>query len=168
VMPAIEVARNARRVPFSDDIVLLSTAIVTALESRDQGAFGGPVQALNLPDGHFVCTCPPENVRAVRDDGHLGTRRQSGGPIEGDATGEELLKSYIREDYATLLSTLDERHAIVFGGRRPARSRSWSGPTRRRNRPAPVRRGQDSEARMRPSQAKPARLASPGCAADSG
>ena len=35
--------------------------------------------------------------------------------IEGDATGEGFLKSYIREDYATLLSTLDERHAIVFG-----------------------------------------------------
>ena len=39
----------------------------------------------------------------------------AGGPIEGDATGEGFLKSYIREDYATLLSTLDERHAIVFG-----------------------------------------------------
>jgi len=32
-----------------------------------------------------------------------------------DATGEGFLKSYIREDYATLLSTLDERRAIVFG-----------------------------------------------------
>src|SRR5437879_5112624 len=39
----------------------------------------------------------------------------AGGPIEGDASGEGFLKSYIREDYATLLSTLDERHAIVFG-----------------------------------------------------
>ena len=39
----------------------------------------------------------------------------AGGPIEGDATGEGFLKSYIREDYATLLSTLDERYAIVFG-----------------------------------------------------
>jgi hypothetical protein len=38
----------------------------------------------------------------------------AGGPIEGDATGEGFLKSYIREDYATLLSTLDERHAIIF------------------------------------------------------
>ena len=26
-----------------------------------------------------------------------------------------MLKSYLREGYATLLSTLDERHAIVFG-----------------------------------------------------
>jgi hypothetical protein len=38
-----------------------------------------------------------------------------GAPVEGDATGEDLLKSYLREGYATLLSTLDERHAIVFG-----------------------------------------------------
>jgi hypothetical protein len=38
----------------------------------------------------------------------------AGGPIEGDATGEGCLKSYIREDYATSLSTLDERHAIVM------------------------------------------------------
>jgi hypothetical protein len=38
----------------------------------------------------------------------------AGGPIEGDATGGGFLKSHIREDYATLLSTLDERHAIVF------------------------------------------------------
>jgi len=29
--------------------------------------------------------------------------------------GEGFLKSYMREDYATLLSTLDETHAIVFG-----------------------------------------------------
>ena len=39
----------------------------------------------------------------------------AGGPIEGDATGGGFLKSHIREDYATLLSTLDERRAIVFG-----------------------------------------------------
>jgi len=52
------------------------------------------------------------------------------------------------------------------GGRRPARSRSWSGPTTRRNRPAPLRRGQDFEARTRPSQARPARLLSPECAGD--
>ena len=55
----------------------------------------------------------------------------AGGPIEGDATGEGFLKSYIREDYATLPLTLDERHAIVLGGRRRARSRSWSGLTTR-------------------------------------
>ena len=30
-------------------------------------------------------------------------------------SGAGISKSHIREDYATLLSTLDERHAIVFG-----------------------------------------------------
>ena len=39
----------------------------------------------------------------------------AGGPIEGDASGGSFLNSHIREDYATLLSTLDERRAIVFG-----------------------------------------------------
>lgn len=32
-----------------------------------------------------------------------------------DATGMEFLKNYIGEDYAGVLSTLDDRHAVVFG-----------------------------------------------------
>ena len=36
-------------------------------------------------------------------------------PMEGDATGEGFVENYVREDYATLLPTLDERRAIVFG-----------------------------------------------------
>ncbi len=32
-----------------------------------------------------------------------------------DATGMEFLKNYIGEDYAAVLSTLDDRHAVVFG-----------------------------------------------------
>ncbi len=32
-----------------------------------------------------------------------------------DATGMEFLKNYIGEDYARVLSTLDDRHAVVFG-----------------------------------------------------
>lgn len=32
-----------------------------------------------------------------------------------DATGMEFLKNYIGEDYAGVLSTLEERHAVVFG-----------------------------------------------------
>src|SRR5207244_3872844 len=32
-----------------------------------------------------------------------------------DATGMEFLKNYIGEDYAGVLSTLEDRHAVVFG-----------------------------------------------------
>ncbi|MFN8526003.1 MAG: DUF87 domain-containing protein, partial [Chloroflexota bacterium] len=32
-----------------------------------------------------------------------------------DATGMEFLKNYVGEDYASILSTLDDRHAVVFG-----------------------------------------------------
>jgi len=32
-----------------------------------------------------------------------------------DATGMEFLKNYIGEDYAGILSTLEDRHAVVFG-----------------------------------------------------
>jgi DNA helicase HerA-like ATPase len=32
-----------------------------------------------------------------------------------DATGMEFLKNYIGEDYASVLSTLEDRHAVVFG-----------------------------------------------------
>jgi len=32
-----------------------------------------------------------------------------------DATGMEFLKNYIGEDYAAVLSTLDDRHAVIFG-----------------------------------------------------
>lgn len=32
-----------------------------------------------------------------------------------DATGMEFLKNYVGEDYATVLSTLEDRHAVVFG-----------------------------------------------------
>jgi hypothetical protein len=32
-----------------------------------------------------------------------------------DATGMEFLKNYIGEDYAAILSTLEDRHAVVFG-----------------------------------------------------
>ena len=32
-----------------------------------------------------------------------------------DATGVEFLKNYIGEDYASVLSTLEDRHAVVFG-----------------------------------------------------
>jgi DNA helicase HerA-like ATPase len=32
-----------------------------------------------------------------------------------DATGMEFLKNYIGEDYAAVLSTLEDRHAVVFG-----------------------------------------------------
>lgn len=32
-----------------------------------------------------------------------------------DATGMEFLKNYIGEDYSTVLSTLEDRHAVVFG-----------------------------------------------------
>ncbi len=35
----------------------------------------------------------------------------------------EFLKSHMRENYATLLSTLDERHAIVFGRASPCTKR---------------------------------------------
>ena len=44
-------------------------------------------------------------------------------------TGEGFRKSYIREDYATLLSTLDERHAIVFG--RASSCTAGPGPAQR-------------------------------------
>jgi hypothetical protein len=86
----------------------------------------------------------------------------AGGPIEGDATGGGFLKSHIREDYATLLSTLDERHAIVFG-----RASSCTDPVLvRPNEASEIARllfvVDKSEARTRPSQARPARLLSPG------
>jgi hypothetical protein len=32
-----------------------------------------------------------------------------------DATGMEFLKNYIGEDYALVLSTLEDRHAVIFG-----------------------------------------------------
>nr|MDP9179933.1 hypothetical protein [Gemmatimonadota bacterium] len=32
-----------------------------------------------------------------------------------DATGMEFLKNYIGDDYAGVLSTLEDRHAVVFG-----------------------------------------------------
>lgn len=32
-----------------------------------------------------------------------------------DSTGMEFLKNYVGEDYATVLSTLEDRHAVVFG-----------------------------------------------------
>jgi len=32
-----------------------------------------------------------------------------------DATGMELLKNYIGEDYASVLSSLEDRHAVAFG-----------------------------------------------------
>jgi hypothetical protein len=32
-----------------------------------------------------------------------------------DATGMEFLKNYIGEDYASVLSSLEDRYAVVFG-----------------------------------------------------
>ena len=86
-------------------------------------------------------------------------------PYRRDACGEGFLKSYIREDYATLLSTFGTR-GIVFVRASSCTEPGLVQPNEASKSPAPLRRGQDSEARTRPSQARPARLLSPGCAGD--